>query len=100
MGLLLAAASFRCLLDQYGWVRNPEIAVLGNYLGVRNVARPPDFARGTYPWGKYQLVAATWIFVAGTLWWYFLSLVMERAFHRLQYRRGHRDGNSVTRLDI
>ena len=49
---------------------------------------------------KFQLVAAVWIFVAGTWWWYFLSLVMERAIHRFQYHYSHRHEGSVTRLGL
>lgn len=47
---------------------------------------------------KYSLLAAIWIFAAGTLWWYFLSRVIESAFRRFQGRR--RDGSSFERLDI
>jgi len=47
---------------------------------------------------KYPLLAAIWIFVAGTLWWYFLSRVIESAMRRFQNRR--RDGSPFERLNI
>jgi hypothetical protein len=36
---------------------------------------------------KYALLAATWIVVAGTLWWYLLSRLAERAINRFTRQR-------------
>ena len=46
---------------------------------------------------RYSLLAATWIFVAGTWWWYFLSCAIESAVRQFQ---GHHNRSSVQRLDI
>jgi hypothetical protein len=43
---------------------------------------------------KYSLLAATWIFVVGTWWWYFLSRAIESGVRRFQ------DRASIERLDI
>lgn len=35
---------------------------------------------------KYGVLAALWIFVAGTGWWYFLSGIIERVVESLRHR--------------
>jgi len=49
---------------------------------------------------RFQLAAAIWLFVAGTGWWYFLSLRLERALQGIRYRYIHRHEGSITRLHI
>jgi hypothetical protein len=36
---------------------------------------------------KYGLVAAIWIFVVGTWWWYFLSRGIEHMIERFRHRK-------------
>jgi hypothetical protein len=58
---------------------------------------PVSFPAYALAWWN-GLVAATWIFVVGTWWWYFLSRLLFSALRRLRDHR-HRNVNSVTRLD-
>ena len=38
---------------------------------------------------RYPGIAITWVFVAGTLWWYLLSRIAEVLFHLVAARGGH-----------
>jgi len=91
-----------CLMLPLGYVVHLVIPqsdyVFGSVWGLVIVADlPVSIVAYILAW-KYSLLAAIWIFVAGTLWWYFLSRVIESALRRFQDRR--RDGSSFERLDI
>jgi hypothetical protein len=36
---------------------------------------------------RYSLFAAIWIFIAGTTWWYFLSLQLQKTLRRSEPHR-------------
>jgi hypothetical protein len=43
---------------------------------------------------KYGVLAALWVFVAGTAWWYFLSRSIERLVERFRHR------NEISTLNL
>jgi len=43
---------------------------------------------------KYGLLAAVWIFIAGTWWWYFLSRIIERVIESFWHR------NEINTLNV
>lgn len=43
---------------------------------------------------KYGVLAAVWIFVAGTWWWYFLSGIVERVVDNFRHR------NEINNLNL
>jgi hypothetical protein len=70
--VLPALHFFACLLSYIGLVI-PSLQFLGILFSLVLVADLP-VSLPTYALGwKYSALAATWIFVAGTLWWYLLS---------------------------
>ena len=50
---------------QYPFLITWEVVMWGDF--------PVSLVAIFFAW-RYQVFAATWIFVAGTLWWYFLAL--------------------------
>jgi|SRR5450631_1934410 len=89
-----------CLISMVGGLVIPQFQYFGIvWVFVMLLDLPISLVAYIVGW-KFQILAAIWIFAAGTAWWYFVSLVLERAFHRLRYRYSHRNEGSLTRLDI
>jgi len=53
---------------------------------------PVSFVAYALAW-KYSLIAAVWIFIVGTWWWYFLSKTVEA---RVQRRQGRHNANGLS----
>jgi hypothetical protein len=77
--LYFARTSFAaCLSLPLSYLATPRLQYL--FLMTWEVVMWVDFPVSIvsifFAW-RYQLFAATWIFVAGALWWYFLALRMQ-----------------------
>jgi hypothetical protein len=73
----------------------PQLQWLGILFSVLVIADFP--ISGVYiaiAVGKYGAFAVAWLFVAGTLWWYFLCRTAERASAALKTRRRNRESLS------
>lgn len=89
-----------CLISTAGGLVIPQLQYLGIiWVFVMLIDLPISVVAYIIGW-KFPLLANIWIFAVGTAWWYFLSLILERAIHRVRYRYIHRNEGSITRLDI
>ena len=82
MGLLAAVRSSLRLLGEFPRPRHSESRIRWNTVFIHPVCRPARF----YPAWEYETLAVIWIFVAGTLWWYLLSLAGQALLKRFLRR--------------
>jgi hypothetical protein len=73
-----------CLSLPLGYLASPRLqyVFLITWEVVMWVDFPVSLVAIFFAW-RHQLFAATWIFVAGTLWWYFLGQRIDRKRQRL-----------------
>lgn len=75
-----------CLISMVGYLV-PSLQYLGIvWTGIMLVDLPISLVAFALAW-KYSALAAAWILVAGTLWWYLLSRGAELVVRRLKARR-------------
>lgn len=63
--------------------KHDALAIVWAFVMLADI--PVSFPAYVLAW-KYELSAATWIFVVGTWWWYFLSQFLFKAIRRFNQR--------------
>ena len=87
LGLFSADPAFLRLLDEHAAILRAGIAVLERDVGLCGARGLPHFAGGAALGPQYSALAAIWVVVAGTLWWYVLSRAAEALLKKFARRQ-------------
>jgi hypothetical protein len=99
LGLLPALSASVRLLNAPDWLhpalRYPQWDYIFGFVWiiVMLVDLPVSLVAYALAW-KFGVLAAVWIFVAGTGWWYFLSGIIERVVESFRHR------NEISTLNL